>query len=160
MKNNANFNYKNKIIKFRTLSFNRILVCLFSLLCIWIINYFYQYDNFIISIFLYTIIIFFILRQLFTVGVSFQDDVNNPIDFRFKSNGWTITFENNKKKLNSKVVYKNRTNLKWVNNVEIVLIRDKDKTSLYCNTYSVIEVISIFHFIDEQRLLNEFIYQK
>lgn len=147
----------NRIIRFRSLKFNNVFVCLISLLGIWLFHNFYQNDNFLISILVYILITFFILRQILAIGITFQNDINHSIDFSLNSNGWKVKNENDENLLKSKTIYTNRTNLKWVNNVEIIIHKDKERMTIYCNTYSIKEVISIFHFIDEQKLLNDLI---
>lgn len=153
-------NSGNKIINFRRLSFNKILVCALSILGMWIFNALYQNENLLISSIVYTLLIFFILRQLLVIGLVFQHTINQTIDFSLDSKGWKVKKESEEGKFKSRITYTNTTDLKWVNNVEIVIIKESERTIVYCNTYSIEDVISIFHFIDEQKLLNDIISQK
>lgn len=153
-------NSGNKIINFRRLSFNKIFACILSILGIWIFNTLYQNDNLLISIIVYLLLIFFILRQLLVIGIVFQNTINQTIDFSLDSKGWKVKKESEEDQFKSRVIYTNTTDLKWVNNVEIVILKESERTIVYCNTYSLEDVISIFHFIDEQKLLNDLISQK
>lgn len=147
----------NRIVRFRKQKFNTIFACLISFLAIYLFSMFYQNENLFISILVYALITFFILRQLIDIGISFRNDINHSIDFSLSSKGWELKHEQNESLQENKTVYSNRTNLKWVNNVEITVITNKERTKVFCNTYSIKDVISIFHFFDEQKLLNDLI---
>lgn len=144
---------RKKII-FTSLTFTKVLICLIMLSIYFSFNEYVIY-NFFISKLLLLILVYFTLRQFFALGLSGSSDEIKikEICFKLQSKGWKTYKVKTKSGGQQQINFSIEPNLDWTLKTKITLIFDEKHTTIFCESFVLEGVISVSHFIKEQKLI-------